>query len=88
VELRFAVESAASGMPSTCEVLSEITSCVTAEPHAAVIANPTARTGGEVMIPWEMTMVVRLARPKTDAYSMLKGEKACSGYIELRKQKE
>lgn len=44
--------AAASGSPSTCEVLSAVTWAATEAPQFAIMAGPTARTGGEVMIPW------------------------------------
>lgn len=41
----------ASGRPSTWEVLSATIKSVTASPHAAIEAGPTARGYGVVMIP-------------------------------------
>ena len=55
------VVAAASGIPSTCEVLSTVTRADTEEPQAASMAGPTARTGGEVMMPWERTGVAARA---------------------------
>lgn len=46
-------------MPSTCEVTSDFTRADTEAPHAASIAAPAVRTGGEVMTPWARTVAVK-----------------------------
>jgi hypothetical protein len=51
VLLKFGRAAAAPGMPSTWLVLSVVTRAVTDEPQAEIMAGPTARTGGEVIIP-------------------------------------
>ena len=70
VLLKLVIWAAASGMPSTCEVLSAVTSAATEAPHAAVIAEPTARTGGWVMIPWERTICVKAEAARRMEYDI------------------
>jgi hypothetical protein len=51
VLLKVEIKAAASGMPSTWELLSAVPRAATEAPHAAVIAGLTARDGGELMRP-------------------------------------
>jgi hypothetical protein len=62
VLLKFAFAAAALGLPSTWLVLSTVTRAVTEEPHADIIAGPTARTGSEVIIPWPTTTLVNMEK--------------------------
>ena len=60
VLLKFGRAAAASGMPSTWLVLSAVTRAATEEPHADIMAGPTARTGGEVINPCPRTVLANI----------------------------
>jgi len=71
VALKLVSAAAASGMPSTWEVLSAVTRAATEAPQAASIAKPTARIGGEVIRPWPKAVDARLAAIRA-LYNMAK----------------